>query len=105
MYIQTYATLFNSKLEGTDKVIIKNLSVSEKKQDGTYENETWTARFVGAAKDLVATLPEKTRLKVSGNVHNGYNKEKGVNYPYLFITKAEVVPSKNEAAEDAIENW
>ena len=99
MYITgIYGTIFNSKLKGSDKVTIKNLSVSEKKQDGTYANESWTARFVGKAKAVVDTLPEKTRVKITGNVHTGYDKEKKVNYPYVLVTVCEVLESKTSTA-------
>ena len=95
MYIQNvYGTIFNSKLKGSDKVTIKNLSVSEKKQDGTYTNESWTARFVGSAKAVVDTLPEKTRVKITGNVHTGYDKDKKANYPYVLVTVCEVLEAK-----------
>ena len=94
LYIQNqYVTMFDSNLKGSDKVTIKNLSTSERKQDGTYENESWTGRFVGKAKALVDTLPAKTRIKITGNVHPGYDKESKRNYPYVLVTGAEVLES------------
>lgn len=101
MYIKDqFVTVFNSNLKGSDKVTVKNLSISEKKTDGTYESESWTGRFVGKAKEVVDAVPEKTRLKISGNVHAGYNKEKKQNYPYILVTVAEVLESKAAPAEE-----
>lgn len=97
MYVkEQYATIFNSNLKGSDKVTVKNLSVSEKKPDGTYENESWTGRFVGKAKTVVDELPEKTRVKITGNVHAGYDKEKKQSYPYILVTVCEPLESKTE---------
>lgn len=104
MYIKDqYVTVFNSNLKGSEKVTVKNLSASEKKQDGTYESESWTGRFVGKAKEVADKVPEKTRLKISGNVHAGYNKEKKQNYPYILVTAAEVVESKASSPEDKLD--
>lgn len=86
-----FATIFNSALKGTEKVTVKNLSISEKKKDGSYDSESWTARFVGKAKDLVDTLPEKTRVKISGHVYAGYDKTTKKNYPYILVTNCEVL--------------
>lgn len=94
MYIKDqYATLFNSNLKGSDKVTVKNLSMGDKQKDGSYAYESWTGRCVGQAKELVDTLPEKTRLKISGQVHTGYDKESKKSYPYILVTHAEVVES------------
>ena len=97
-----FVTIFNSNLKGSDKVTIKNLSTSEKKQDGTYENESWTGRFVGKAKAVVDNLPEKTRVKITGNVHAGYDKEAKRNYPYVLVTACEVLDS-NRASAPAVQ--
>ena len=86
-----YATIFQSALKGTEKVSVKNLSISEKEKDGTYKSESWTARFVGKAKELVDTLPEKTRVKISGHVYAGYDKTTKRNYPYILVTNCEVL--------------
>ena len=110
MYIQNqYVTVFNSKLAGSDKVTIKNLSYSEKKKDGTYENESWTGRFVGQAKELVDTLPEKTRLKITGQVHAGYVPDKKMSYPYILVTSAEVLTKPSTDVDGGVqvdeEDW
>lgn len=103
MYVKDcYATLFNSNLKGSEKVTVKNISVAEKKKDGTYEYESWTARFVGKAKDVVDTLPEKSKIKVTGNVHTGYDKEKKQSYPYMLVTVVEPMETNDVSG---IEEW
>ena len=91
MYVHTYATLYSSKLADTDKVARRTLAVSEKKADGTYETEYWDAKFVGKAKDAVELMAEKTRIEIHGNVHNGYDKDKNMSYPYILVTVVDKV--------------
>lgn len=100
MYIETYGTLFNSKLEDTEKLAHRMLSVSEKNQDGSYTNDSWPIRLSGKAKDALKDLPEKTRVKVYGSVYTGYNKEKKQSFPYIFVGKIEKVEKK--AADEPV---
>ena len=102
MYVKAYGTVYSSKLSDTEKVARRSLAVSDKKPDGTYETEYWDARFVGKAKDLVDTLPEKTRVEIQGNVHTGYDKEKHQSFPYILVTVAEVVNEQPKGLVQAI---
>ena len=91
MYVHTYATLYSSRLADTDKVARRTIAVSEKKADGTYDTEYWDARFVGKAKEAIMTMAEKTRIEIQGNVHRGYDKDKGEAFPYVLVTVVDKV--------------
>lgn len=65
-----------------------------KDKDGKtiYTYEYWTARFVGEALEKAKTLDNKTFINlVEFSVHNPYDKEKKRNFPYLLVSKFEVV--------------
>ena len=84
-----YVTVFDSKLTGTDKLTHKNLSVrGNKNEDGTYENQSWNGRFIGAAKEFVDTVANGTLISVSGDVVKYYDKDKDKEFTYLLINEA-----------------
>ena len=61
----------------------------------TYEYEWWTARFVGEAREKALTLEDKTPINlIEFSAHNPYNKEKKQSFPYLLVTKFEVLEKK-----------
>ena len=96
MFIKTYATIYNSKIQNTEKLTNKSLAISDKKGDGTWETEYWTGKFVGKAKETVDALNDKARVLIQGNVHNGYNKDTKQYYPYILVTSVEVVEKGNK---------
>lgn len=81
----------------TEKMFVGTVSdgvPSGKDKDGktTYSYEYWTTRFVGEALEKAKALENKTHINlVEFSVHNPYNKEKKQNFPYLLVTKFEVV--------------
>ena len=66
---KAYATVW--KVEDKGNYVNARISSSTKKQDGTYENSNWFARFIGKCKDQSLTLGEKDRITITqGKVEN-----------------------------------
>lgn len=74
------------KVEDKGNFVKAQLSTSEKKQDGTYENSSWFASFVGGAKEQAKHLQDKDTITITkGNITNVYNKEAGKSYLNMTI--------------------
>lgn len=73
----------------TDEQIAKN-------GDGNkYIFESWSARFVGKAKEKIQKLENKTSIKLTEwNARCPYDKEKKRSNPYLLILDFEIVEAK-----------
>ena len=80
------------KPEIKDKFVKANLSTSEKKQNGDWENSNWNAMFVGRSLEFAKDLKDKDRIKIiSAKITNVYNAEKKVSYLNLVIFEADFV--------------
>lgn len=74
------------KVEDKGNFVKAQLSTSEKKQDGTYENSSWFASFVGGAKEQAKHLQDKDTITITkGKLTNVYNKEKKVSYCNMTV--------------------
>ena len=81
-----YATVW--KVEDKGNYVQARITSSSKKQDGTYENSSWLARFIGGCKSDALKLQEKDRIKImSGNISNVYNKERETSFLTVAIFK------------------
>jgi len=64
------------KPERAKNTVFANLSTSEKKEDGTYENMYWKAKFVGKAYEAAKELKDADKVNIiSGLITNEYNKK------------------------------
>ena len=64
------------KVEDKGKYSVSNLTTSKKKQDNTYENMYWRARYVGAAHQKSLSLKDKDKIEITQAViENNYDKE------------------------------
>jgi len=88
------------KVEDKGTYVKAQLSTSEKKQDGTYENSSWFASFVGNSKELARQLKDKDKITITkGKLTNVYNKDK--KQSYLNMTVFEFTSNeKKEVNED-----
>ena len=79
----TFATVFDVEVKGN--IANAKVTTSKKKDDGTFENMRWLARFAG--KDVVekaGQLQNGDRIEiVEGAVENNWDGEKG--YTNLII--------------------
>ena len=64
------------KPERAKNTVFANLSTSEKKEDGTYENMYWKAKFVGKAYEAAKKLKDADKVNIlSGLIKNNFDKE------------------------------
>ena len=74
------------KVEDKGTYVKAQLSTSEKKQDGTYENSSWFCSFVGNSKESARQLKDKDKITITkGKLTNVYNKEKKVSYLNMTV--------------------
>ncbi len=82
-----------------DNYVDVRVSTSDKKQDGSYENSSWTVRLVGQATEPGRTLEKEDTFTINkGKVSNVYVKEK--QQTYLNVVAFDItVPEKNQQPE------
>ena len=99
-----YATVWS--VEDKGKYVNARIGSSDKKQDGTYENSSWFAKFLGQCKDDATKLQEKDRIKIlSSKISNVYNKDEGKSYLNMVIFKFELLEqSGNSAPSQRVED-
>ena len=85
-----FGTVFQVQKE--DKYVDANLSTSKKKQDGSYENSSWKARFVGKALEGAKELTDKDCIRIiSGGVEVKKSEKNGQYYTSVIIFEFEKV--------------
>lgn len=98
-------TVFQVQKE--EKYVDANLSTSERKEDGTWRNSQWNARFVGNAFPKAQELTDKDRIALTSfKLENVYDKEKKQSYTNVIIFDF-VPPSEVKAyfeAREAVKN-
>lgn len=83
------------KVEDKGTYLKAQLSTSEKKQDGTYENSSWFASFIGNSKESARQLKDKDRITITkGKLTNVYNKEKKQSYLNMTVFEFTVAEKK-----------
>lgn len=83
-------------LDTKEKYVKIQLGTSDKQQDGTYKNSTWSAFIMGKQLELAKQLKEGDVINVlKGKVENVYNKEKQVSYCNVAIFEFEVEGGSN----------
>ena len=87
------------KVEDKGKYVKAQVSTSEKKQDGSYENSSWFPTFVGNCLDEAKQIQEGDVLTITkGKLTNVYNKEK--KQSYLNMTVFEFTNTTEHAGDD-----
>lgn len=102
---RNYVNYFHSDREGTDKVLYGRISESFKnEQSGGTDYETWSARFVGAAKEKAAALKDGSRIVLTKwAARCPYSKEKKQSFPYMLIMDFEIAPERENRETTAKE--
>ena len=91
-----YVSVFQAEDKG--KYVQSNLSTGKKKQDGTWDNMYWKARFVGKCKDEAVELQDKDKIEIKqGIIENNYDKENKKLWLTVVIFDFEVM---NKAQKD-----
>ena len=84
-----------------EKYTKAQLSTSEKKQDGTYENSKWFVNFVGKCSELAKTLQNGDTVTINkAKLTNLYNKEHKKSYLNFVVFDFEITQSKAKKEDD-----
>lgn len=79
------------KVDVTERYVKAQVSTSEKKQDGTYENSSWFPVFVGNCKNNAARLKKDDKITITkAKITNVYNREKKQAYFNMTVFAFEV---------------
>ena len=82
-----YATLWEVRPTKSDKVLSANVSISRKRQDGTFDDEfsQWV-KLIGNAKKRGESITERTRIKILDcDVKAPYDKQERKTKFYDFV--------------------
>lgn len=80
----SFATVFDVEVKGN--IANAKITTSKKKEDGSYENMRWLARFAGKnVSQKAGQLKNGDRIEiVEGAVENTYDGEKGYTNVVIF---------------------
>lgn len=89
------------KVEDKGNFVKAQVSTSEKKQDGSYENSSWFPMFVGKCLDEARKIQEGDVLTIAkGKLTNVYNKEKKQSYLNMVVFEFTNTTEHKEAGDD-----
>lgn len=80
----SFATVFDVEVKGN--IANAKITTSKKKEDGTFENMRWLARFAGkSVAEKAGKLKNGSRIEiVEGIVENTYDGERGYTNVVIF---------------------
>ncbi len=88
-----------------ERYIKLQVSTSDKKQDGTYENSGWYVNLVGQAFTQGQGLTKGDTITINkGKISNVYNKEKQTSYLNLVAFDIEVTNSNQQSVDNSQQN-
>ena len=77
------------KVDKKENYTAVNISTSDKQQDGSYKNSSWSCRLVGKAKDVEVAEGDKLIIN-SAKIENIYDKEAKKCWLNIIVFDAEV---------------
>ena len=77
------------KVDKKEKYTAVSISTSDKQQDGSYKNSSWSCRLVGKAKDVEVAEGDKLIIN-SAKIENIYDKEAKKCWLNIIVFDAEV---------------